>query len=82
MRLHSNMGFVCNYIHNHYKSLSICLSIMFKVILYLDVTEYSIQYIVIIIWYKIYVADLSSNGMNHLYILVIDLGSYQFHSIY
>ena len=76
------MGFIRNYIHNHYKSLSICLCIRFKVKLYLDVTEYNIQYTVIIIWYKICVADVSSNGLNHLYILVIDLGSYQFHSVY
>jgi len=71
------MGFVRNYIHNHYKSLSKCLSIRFKVKLYLDVTEYNIQYTVIIIWYKICIADVSSNGMNQLLTLVV-ISSIQF----
>ena len=44
----------------------------------MNVTEYNIQYEVITIWYKICFADVSSNGMDHLYILVIDLGNYQF----
>jgi hypothetical protein len=77
--LHSNMGFVSNYLHNQYENLSICLSTRFKVKLYLNRMQYTgdTNYHSV----PIHVADVYSNGMIQLHILVVDIGSNQFHSI-